>query len=86
MDAAVIVAPLMHQKQTGEFTAWILRGSAMVSWPTAGFWPKTGLNRVRIEEPCTVSSPQSPIILDLRVTAGQELTGLLNSDLIGYGS
>lgn len=58
----------------------------MVSWSTAGFWPKTGLIRVRIEAPGTVSSPQSPIILDLWVTAGRELTGLLNSDLIGYGS
>jgi hypothetical protein len=85
MDAAVIIAPLMQQKQTGAFTAWILRGSAMVSGPAAGFWPKMG-NRVRIEEPCTVSSPPSPITLDLRVTAGRELAGLFNSDLIGYGS
>jgi hypothetical protein len=86
MDAAVIVAPLMQQKQAGAFTAWILRGSAMVSWPAAGFWPKTGLNRVRIEEPCTVSSPQSLITLNLWVIAGRELADRLNPDLIGYAS
>lgn len=40
---------------------------------------------MRIEEPCTVSSPQSLITLDLGVIAGRELSGLLSSDLIGYG-